>query len=138
MPKWAELYMDESISPYKLWLNQALDDLSWTKSNLNEKVWYGACFTAQQAAEKALKAYLINHKKDVKKIHDLGALLQECININAEFEILREECATLTDYYAPARYPDIGEFMEFNEENAKQAYDFAEKIVNFVDKNLSV
>ena len=129
---------NKSNSPYKLWLNQALDDLSWTKSNLNEKVWYGACFTAQQTVEKALKAYLIHQGKTVKKVHDLGALLQECINIESEFETLREACATLTDYYAPARYPDIGEFMEFSEESAKQAYEFAEKIVSFVEKKLSI
>lgn len=137
MPEWAKLSMDESISPYQLWLNQALDDLSWTKANLKERVWYGACFTAQQSAEKALKAYLIYQGKDVKKVHDLGALLQECINIESEFETLRENCATLTDYYAPARYPDIGEFMDFNEENAKEAYGFAEKIVSFIEKKLS-
>lgn len=129
--------MNNSNPPYILWLNQALDDLSWTKSNLNEKVWYGACFTAQQAAEKALKAYLIHQGKEVKKVHDLGALLQECINIKSEFETLREACATLTDYYMPARYPDIGEFMEFNEENAKEAYSLAENIVSFVEKELS-
>lgn len=76
--------MDKSRPSYQLWLNQALDDLAWTESNLKEKVWYGACFTAQQAAEKALKAYLIYQGKAMKKIHDLGALLQKCINIDSE------------------------------------------------------
>ena len=130
--------MAKPLPPYKLWLNQALDDLLWTAANLKERIWYGACFTAQQAAEKALKAYLINQEKSVKKVHDLGAILQECIGLDSEFEILREACATLTDYYAPARYPDIGEFMEFNEENAKEAYSFAENIVSFVEKKLSI
>lgn len=44
----------------KKWLKFALDDLSWTEANLRESVWYGACFTTQQAVEKSLKSYLIN------------------------------------------------------------------------------
>lgn len=44
--------MDKPTATYKQWLNLALDDLSWTKANLNERIWYGACFTAQQAGEK--------------------------------------------------------------------------------------
>lgn len=46
----------DNQNPAKKWIGYAANDLSWTKSNLNEQVWYGACFTAQQATEKALKA----------------------------------------------------------------------------------
>lgn len=108
--------MDKPTSAYKQWFNLAVDDLSWTKANLKEKIWYGACFTAQQAGEKALKAYLINQDKNIKKIHDLGALLEECIKIDGNLE-----CITLTDYYAPTRYPDIIQFINFTEEKAKRS-----------------
>lgn len=128
--------MGNSDSSCKLWLNQALDDLLWTKSNLKEQVWYGACFTAQQSVEKVLKAYLIYCGKDIKRIHDLKALLQECVSIDSEFEIFKEECATLTDYYAPARYPDIGEFMHFSKGDADQAYKYAEKVVKFTHQKI--
>src|SRR3989344_3065710 len=96
---------------YQKWLKFALDDLSWTKANLREQVWYGACFTAQQAAEKALKAYLISQEKNIKKIHDLRALLEECIKIDQSFEHLRNECAVLNTCYSPSRYSDISEFV---------------------------
>ena len=43
--------MADRNSPYKKWLNYAQDDLSWTEANIKEQIWYGACFTAQQAAE---------------------------------------------------------------------------------------
>lgn len=49
------------------WLAQAKSDLGWTLANIREKVWYGACFTAQQSAEKALKAYLLSKNKKVAK-----------------------------------------------------------------------
>lgn len=130
--------MDKPTATYKQWLNLALDDLSWTKANLKEKIWYGACFTAQQAGEKALKAYLINQDKNVKKIHDLGALLEECVKIDGNFEDLKLECITLTDYYAPTRYPDIAQFINFTEEKAKEAYLLADKIVEFVKNKLTL
>ena len=57
------------MEEYKQWLNKAEDDLLWTKNSLNGKIWYGACFSAQQAAEKALKGYLISYEKPLRKIH---------------------------------------------------------------------
>lgn len=122
---------------YRRWINFALDDLSWTKANLKEKVWYGSCFTAQQAAEKALKAYLISRVSDIKKIHDLRAILEECIKIDPSFEQLRNECTTLNTYYAPTRYPDIVEFIHFTEEKAEEAYTLAKKIVEFIEQKLA-
>lgn len=123
---------------YQKWLDYALDDLSWTKSNLKEKVWYGACFTAQQAAEKVLKAYLISQEENIKKIHDLRALLEECIKIDQSFEHLRNECATLNVYYSPSRYPDISEFVHFTKEKAEEAYVLAGKIIEFVKGKLTL
>lgn len=128
---------DPRYESYRKWLNFALDDLSWTKANLKEKVWYGSCFTAQQAGEKALKAYLISKGKNIKKIHDLRAILEGCIKIDPSFEHLRNECATLNTYYAPTRYPDIVEFIHFTKEKAEEAYTLADKIVEFVKNKLT-
>lgn len=129
--------MDNQIQSSKKWLQYALDDLAWTKANLKESVWRGACFTAQQAAEKSLKAYLIHNGIIIKKIHDLGALLEECIKIDGSFSQLKEACASLTDYYAPTRYPDIGEFMDFTKDRAEEAERFAEKIIDFIQEKLT-
>ena len=41
------------MATYKDWLIKASDDLKWTKHSIESKVWYGACFTSQQSAEKA-------------------------------------------------------------------------------------
>ena len=119
------------------WLEKAKDDLAWTRANIREKIWSGACFTAQQAAEKSLKAYLLSKGKLVRKIHDLGSLLEICRKLDSGFEQLREACATLTDYYASTRYPDVSEFMEFSRRKAQEALNFAESIVNFAEMKIS-
>lgn len=81
------------------WLKKALDDLEWTKANIREKVYYGACFTAQQSVEKALKGYLLSKGKIARKIHDVGALLEECSKFDKTFGSMREIILPLADYY---------------------------------------
>jgi HEPN domain-containing protein len=44
-----------------------------------------ACFHCQQAAEKALKAYLIANKIKFPLIHDLKRLLDDCSRLNPAF-----------------------------------------------------
>lgn len=44
----------------QMWFAQAEEDLLWAEASLREEVWRGACFAAQQAAEKALKAFLLS------------------------------------------------------------------------------
>lgn len=118
------------------WLAKARDDIKWTESSLRGRIWFGACFASQQAAEKALKAYLIHNKGTAKRIHSLVALLEECKEIDILFEQLRDECSKLTVYYAPTRYIDVVDYIEFTEEKARQAYEFAKRIVEFVEKKL--
>lgn len=125
-----------SRSPYEIWLSKARDDLEWTEANIREQIYYGACFTAQQAAEKALKAYLLSKGKKIRKIHDLGALLEECRQIDAEFDELQEAAATLTDYYIEVRYPDISGFMDYTEKQAEEAIKFSKQIVEFVEERI--
>ncbi|GEM_PF-6439014 len=84
-----------------LWLKKADDDLRWCRTSIKGKIYYGACFLAQQVAEKSLKAYLISKKKPQRKIHDLGALLKECSLVDKSFLGIKESLLPLVDYYAP-------------------------------------
>ena len=127
--------MDKLLAS-KNWLAKAKDDLKWTEANIREKIWYGACFTAQQSAEKALKAYLISQGKETPKIHDLGALLEYSNKLDTTFKKLKSACAVLTDYYSPARYPDISQYMVFSKQNALEALNLATRIVDFVEKKI--
>ena len=79
---------------------------------------------------------MINQEKNIKKIHDLRALIEECIKIDESFEQLRNPCVTLNAYYAPTRYPDIAEFIDFTQEKAQEAYLLAKEVVDFVKAKL--
>ena len=124
------------MEEYKNWIKKAKDDLNWTKHNLESKIYYGACFTAQQSAEKALKGYLIFCGKPLRKIHDLAALIDDCINIDKEFYPLRKEAKILNSFYTESRYPDFAMFSTFTEAQAKEAFESAGKIVIFIEKKL--
>lgn len=41
----------------KTWLGSAREDLRWVEVSMNGKVYFGACFAAQQVVEKAREAY---------------------------------------------------------------------------------
>ena len=118
------------------WINKAEDDLKWTKSNLKEKVWYGACFTAHQSVEKSLKAFLLSKNKTVIKIHDLSALGERCKEIDNTFEELIEGIISISDYYINSRYPDAGDFMTYSKSNAEEAYEVAKEVFKFVKNKL--
>ena len=124
----------EQSKNWSKWLDKAKDDLLWSEAGMKEEVFYGACFSAQQAGEKALKSYLLFKDVEPRRIHDLSGLLEECIEMDKNLEELLNQAATLAGYYVETRYPDIGEFMGYTKEQAKEALDFARQIVNFVEK----
>ena len=124
------------MEEYKLWLQKAKEDLLWTVNSLEGKIFYGACFTAHQAAEKALKSFLLFRKKPLHKIHDLRALLENCIKIDKDFETLRESIITISPYYIETRYPIYEELASFNEKEAMEAYGLAGQVIEFVEKKI--
>lgn len=119
------------------WFARALDDLKWTEANIRESIFYGACFTAQQAVEKALKAYLLSQGKNVRKVHDISALLEECGKFDASLLFLRDTLLPLVDYYVQTRYPDMGEFIGYTKEKAEDALVRARKILDEIQKKIS-
>ncbi|MBI2335077.1 HEPN domain-containing protein [Candidatus Daviesbacteria bacterium] len=120
------------------WFKQAEEDLLWAKASLKERIWRGACFAAQQSAEKALKAFLISKEVRVAKIHDLVTLNQRCFNLEPRFSEIEEACNILSPYYLSSRYPDVAQFEEYSENQTKNAADQAIKIVDFVKSVLIV
>ncbi len=65
----------------------------------------GACFHAQQCAEKYLKARLCEAGIGFSKIHDLVALLEQVLEVEPAWETLREDLAFLSDFAVAFRYP---------------------------------
>lgn len=118
------------------WLRKADSDLA----NLglcieNNKALDTACFHAQQAAEKALKAYLISKGVEFPRVHSLEMLLRVCAEQDAAFSQILDDAALLTPFAVGLRYdhefwPSLPETIE-----AKAA---ATRIVEFVLQRLGV
>lgn len=125
------------MEDYKLWLKKARDDVRWTKHNIETKEYSGACFSAQQAAEKALKAFLLFKGSSLRRIHDVAVLLNDCIEIDSGFKKLESSIKKVFPYYATTRYPFDGQLFVFDRAKATEALLAAEKIVKFVADKLS-
>lgn len=125
---------------YNDWFLQGLRDLDRAHIDIEYKYYEWACFTAQQAGEKFLKALALKMGFDI-----WGHSLTEIINIlSGKIEISQElkECAQLLDlYYIPTRYPNgfpsgkPGDY--FTEKQAREAIDAANNIYTFCKSFLS-
>lgn len=90
------------------WLKKAEEDFGFARCCLEEpdtNYFSQICFHFQQAAEKYLKAYIVAHGLEFRKIHDLPALLKICETHNNKIGALRDSCEFLTDFYVDTRYP---------------------------------
>ena len=118
------------------WLEKAHQDLQAT-----ERLLLGsfpltdiASFHAQQAAEKAIKAYLTWHDIIFPKTHSLVALIAHCLEVDTDFRILRTASMTLTPYAVASRYP--GNVPNLSFADAQQAQSLAQEVWQFVLKRL--
>ena len=64
-----------------------------------------ACFDAQQAVEKALKALLVSRGVQVPRTHAISELITAVAELGFEIPADVHEAAALTDYAVAARYP---------------------------------
>ena len=117
----------------QVWLEAATQDLNHASSARKLGFFSHACFSCQQAAEKALKAYLFARRQSLTRTHDLVKLLSCCIPFDESFEDLREACTTLNEYYTDTRYPDTLRFgASFSQEKADNAIACAESAIRFI------
>jgi HEPN domain-containing protein len=94
-----------------------------------------ACFHAQQAAERYLKAYLAAHHVDFPYIHNIEKLLNLCTKLDPAFASVKELGQSLTPYAVELRYDD--DFWP-SAQNAREALATAETIIAFVRERLPV
>jgi HEPN domain-containing protein len=114
--------MDE----YVIWLRHSKSCLSLGQTEKTEDICYeDLCFQLQQAAEKALKAYLVFLGIDPPKTHSFNLILRELEKfIDCPKEL--EEVIDLNDYAVQTRYP--GDFTQIDEAE----YHEARRIARFV------
>jgi HEPN domain-containing protein len=122
------------------WMRQALRDLDDAKYNLQGERYNLVCFLAQQAAEKALKAYLYGLGQEEAWGHSVVDLCQEAQGFDEAFAEIKKHAASLDTYYIPTRYPNGlpgGIPAEaYTEEVARQALKLAQEVLEFVQPKL--
>jgi len=90
----------------KRWMQQSLADLAAAEDSLKTRHFEWACFQSQQAAEKALKAYLYSQGRTSIISHSLVDLVRAAERIEASFSPLLAEAKQLDAFYIATRYPN--------------------------------
>ncbi|MBI5886596.1 MAG: HEPN domain-containing protein [Deltaproteobacteria bacterium] len=108
----------EDIFQASGWLEKADMDLRRVSLRLEEGDKDDAAFHLQQAIEKYLKAFLLAKGWQLRKVHDLEALLDEAIRYAPSLEKFRSVCAEVTGYYMVERYPSFVEGPSIREISA--------------------
>jgi HEPN domain-containing protein len=88
------------------WWRQARRDLESAEINAGHARHEVTCFLSQQAAEKALKAFLYARGESPVLGHSLLALTQRADDYEPPLGALREPAKILDAYYIPSRYPN--------------------------------
>jgi len=97
----------ELVDEVRTWLSKARSDLRAGRLVLDAdpELLEHVVFNAQQAAEKALKAFLTFHEQVFGKTHNLGELGDPCARIDASLGPLLSRAGCLTEYAWKFRYP---------------------------------
>ncbi len=127
----------DSLDP-KDWKKIARKDWKRIERNLRDDDAEAAGFYLQQALEKYLKAFLLQHGWKLKKIHTLHTLLKDAVVYKPELESFRQLCQKVSGYYIIDRYPLFaasGLTSEDVRKDLKQAQRFIQAM--FPKENLS-
>ncbi len=89
------------------WLERAADDLREAEHDLTAAplLARGAVFHSQQAAEKALKAFLAAHERAFRRTHDLDELGMAVVALDSTLAAVVDGAKDLTPYAWRFRYP---------------------------------
>ncbi len=118
----------------KDWFRQAEKDQQHAKRSADSADYEWACFAAQQAAEKAVKAlYQSIHIDSIG--HSISRMLSDLpISMTPQRELI-ERGKELDKHYIPARYPNShpeGAPMDYYTQNeARRALEGAEIVIEF-------
>ena len=127
------------MNRYQDWLAQAERDLSRAQIDIQYAYWEWACFTAQQAAAKAVKALLMRYGYTVWG-HAITPMLRHLDALTIP-EVMIAHAQLLDAHYIPTRYPNG--FAEgkpadyYNEQKAQEALRAATDLIRFCQDHLS-
>lgn len=118
----------------KAWLVKAWRDLETARraASGTPPFYHVAVYHCQQAAEKAVKAFLVHHGKPYEKTHDIEVLIDLASEVDASFSQLAEAADALTPYATRFRYPNATFAVEPLPVEYDEALQHAQAIFDFV------
>ncbi len=126
----------EPVVKGRRWLRQAEYDLAAVRDLVKGLHFAMACFGAQQAAEKALKAFLYWSGEQRVIGHSIKELCDRCAGRHPAFTALCAEAIQLDRFYVAARYPDaLPDDLPseaHGEPEAQLALELANRVLEFV------
>ena len=125
---------DTPIPEAKAWMIKAWRDLETARlTAAGEPPFYDvAVYHCQQAAEKAVKAFLVHHEKPYEKTHDVEVLVGLACEIDGQFSKLTDAADALTPYATRFRYPNAIFAVEPQPVECDEALQNARAIYEFV------
>jgi len=122
--------MKQPLLNARRWLRQAEHDLEQAEKSAAGGAYAYAAFFSEQAAQKALKAFLFKSGKRTVPIHSVAELAREASRVEKSFEVLIGKGARLDRHYLASRYPDaLPEpaipFESYTQEDAEEALTLA-------------
>lgn len=122
------------------WLKQAAQDLDQAEDSRKGGRHEWACFAAQQAAEKAVKALHLHLGQEAWG-HVVARLLRELPTAARAPETLVEKAQVLDTAYIPSRYPSShpegAPFEHYGPLQSAEALQYAGEIVEFVRRRMA-
>lgn len=116
------------------WLKQALRDFEQAEDSQQAGRHEWACFAAQQAAEKAVKALHLHLGQEAWG-HVVANLLYELPPTVSVPPELMEQARVLDNFYIPPRYPDShpagAPFEHYGPLQSGEAIEYARAIIEF-------
>ena len=122
------------------WFRQSERDLEQANDSAQTGRHEWACFAAQQAAEKAVKALHLSFQQQAWG-HVIARLLAELPGAIAVPQELIEKGRVLDNFYIPARYPnghpEGAPFEHYGPIQSDQAVSYASEIIEFVRSQMA-
>ncbi|MBI5141488.1 MAG: HEPN domain-containing protein [Nitrospirae bacterium] len=118
------------------WLNRAKSNLAIARQPATDEIYLeDLCFETQQAAEKALKAVLLEKGIKFRYVHDLAELLTLLERNGVALPDNIRSAAILTDYSVEARYP--GPFEPVSVDEFNESLKLAEAVVEWAETQIA-
>ena len=122
------------------WMDQAQGDLAHARHDLEGGFYDWACFSAQQAAEKAVKAVFQKLGAEAWG-HSVADLLEELNRSQTVPDELKDMALELDKAYIPTRYPNAhpsgSPRRRYTQTEAERMVAYAEQVIQFCEGLLS-